>query len=176
LPLAAQAFQPPIPSNDQEQLFTPSASRRDSADVVMGFCASFARLQLDYLTQCRSMIMANELELTAEAGVLEVHASGKLTKEFYQAFVPAVEEQISEFGKLRILFVMKDFKGWTAGALWEDVKFDLKHWKDIERLAIVGESKWEEGMATFCKPFTKAKIKYFDQKQLTEARQWISGD
>jgi hypothetical protein len=25
--------------------------------------------------------------------------------------------------------------------MWEDMKFDLAHWKDIERLAIVGESK-----------------------------------
>jgi hypothetical protein len=48
---------------------------------------------------------------------------------------------------LRILFIMDDFHGWTAGAMWEDTKFDLKHWKDIERLAIVGETKWEKGMA-----------------------------
>lgn len=120
------------------------------------------------------MANGNKLEVIAEDGVLEVHASGKLTKEFYQAFVPEVDKQIEEFGKLRILFVMNDFHGWTAGALWEDVKFDLKHWKDIERLAIVGESKWEKGMATFCKPFTKAKIQYFDQAQLEEAREWVA--
>jgi SpoIIAA-like len=118
-------------------------------------------------------IMNNELEVIAEEGVLEVHAVGKLTKEFYQAFVPAVEKQIEEFGKLRVLFVMKDFHGWTAGALWEDVKFDLKHWKDIERLAIVGESEWEKGMAAFCKPFTMAKVKYFDHSQIDEARRWL---
>ncbi len=119
--------------------------------------------------------MANEIEVLAEDGFLEVHASGKLTKEFYQQFVPAVEEQIEASGQLRVLFVMKDFHGWTAGALWEDVKFDVKHWKDIERLAIVGESQWEKGMAAFCKPFTKAKIKYFDHEQIDEARTWVRG-
>lgn len=87
--------------------------------------------------------------------------------------MPVVEEQIQRTGKLRILFVMRDFHGWTAGALWEDVKFDLKHWKDIERLAIVGETKWEKGMAAFCKPFTKAHIRYFDQGQLNDARAWL---
>jgi hypothetical protein len=29
-------------------------------------------------------------------------------------------------------------------------------------------------MATFCKPFTKAKIKYFDIAELDAARSWIA--
>jgi SpoIIAA-like len=120
--------------------------------------------------------MADKLEMIAEEGVLEVRASGKLTKEFYEEFVPTVEALIDKFGKIRILFSMHDFHGWTAGAMWEDSKFGLKHWSDIERLALVGETKWEQGMAIFCKPFTKAKIRYFDHAQLDEARKWLSED
>ena len=116
------------------------------------------------------------LTLNEEAGgkILSVKISGKLTKEDYQRFVPDVERLIKDHGKLRILLEMHDFHGWTAGALWEDMKFDLKHWRDIERLAIVGESRWQEGMATFCKPFTTAKIKYFDHSQLDAARAWVA--
>jgi len=47
-----------------------------------------------------------------------------------------------------------------AGALWEDVKFDLKHFADLERLAMVGDKKWQHGMAMFCTPFTQATIRY----------------
>ncbi|MCR9116020.1 MAG: STAS/SEC14 domain-containing protein, partial [bacterium] len=86
------------------------------------------------------------------------------------------DQLIEEHGKLRILFEMHDFHGWTIGATWEDMKFDYKHWNDIERLAIVGESKWEEGMAMFCKPFTSAKIQYFDHSKLSEATSWIESD
>jgi hypothetical protein len=116
------------------------------------------------------------LETISAGRVLEVRVTGKLTKEAYQKFVPAVDGQIKEYGKLRILFIMRDFHGWTAGAMWEDLKFDLKHWKDIERLAIVGDKKWEKGMAAFCKPFTKATIRYFDAAQIEEARQWLESD
>lgn len=116
------------------------------------------------------------LETISMGRVLEVRVTGKLTKEAYQKFVPAVDAQIKEYGKLRILFLMQDFHGWTAGAMWEDLKFDLKHWKDIERLAIVGDKKWEKGMAAFCKPFTKATIRYFDAAQIEEARQWLESD
>jgi hypothetical protein len=118
----------------------------------------------------------DSLETISQGRVLQVRVVGKLTKESYEKFVPAVDAQIKQYGKLRILFLMQDFHGWTAGALWEDLKFDLKHWKDIERLAIVGDKKWEKGMAGFCKPFTKAEVRYFDVGQLEEARQWIDSE
>jgi hypothetical protein len=117
--------------------------------------------------------MSIEMSEMGEGRILEVHVSGKLTREDYERLVPEVEQRIRQYGKLRILVVMRDFHGWNAGALWEDVKFDLHHFNDIERLAIVGEAAWEKGMAVFCKPFTTAKIRYFDQSAIEEARKWI---
>jgi hypothetical protein len=69
---------------------------------------------------------------------------------------------------------MHDFHGWTAGALWEDIKFDARHFKDIERVALVGETKWQQGMAVFCKPFTAARIRYFDHAAIDQARAWLT--
>ena len=89
--------------------------------------------------------MVEELEIVSAGRLLHVKVTGKLTKEAYEIFTPAVDEQIQEHGKLRILLEMHDFHGWTACAFVEDLKFDVKHWKDIERLAIVGESKWKVG-------------------------------
>ncbi len=43
----------------------------------------------------------------------------------------------------------------------------------IERLATVGEKAWTHGMATFCRPFTTARIQYFDRSQEEEAMSWI---
>lgn len=114
-----------------------------------------------------------EIDIATNGKVMEVTATGKFEKEDYQLFVPAAEALIQEHGKIRVLFIMHDFHGWTAGAAWEDLKFDLKHFSDIERLALVGESKWEKGMSVFCRPFTTSKIKYFDISQLEEAREWI---
>jgi len=118
--------------------------------------------------------MYDELDITVTGRILEVRITGKLTKEDYEQFVPLSEEMIRENGKIRVLFVMHDFHGWTAGALWDDLKFDLKHFAHIERLAIVGESKWEHGMAIFCKPFTLGKVRYFDISKLDDAREWIT--
>jgi len=81
--------------------------------------------------------------------ILVVHVSGKLTKADYEHFVPEFERLVQQHGKLRLLFDMTGLQGWDAGALWEDVKFDMKHFADIERLAMVGERKWQQGMASF---------------------------
>ncbi len=112
----------------------------------------------------------------AEGKIIEIQVSGRLTNEAYEAFLPDTEAKIKEFGKIRMLVILKDFHGWDAGALWEDVKFDLKHHGHFERLAIVGESKWEKGMATFCKPFTSATIQYFAIADVEKAREWIHAD
>ena len=106
--------------------------------------------------------------------VLEIQLTGKLAKEDYEQLVPAVERLVKEHGRIRILVEMRDFHGWTAGALWQDIKFDAKHFSDIERLAIVGETKWQHGMAIFCKPFTTASIRYFDHAAIDQARTWLA--
>jgi hypothetical protein len=105
--------------------------------------------------------------------ILDVHVSGKLTKADYEHFVPEFERLVRQHGKLRLLFYMTDFHGWEGGALWEDFKFDIQHFSHIERLAMVGEKKWEQSMAKFCKPFTTAKIRYFDHAEGAEARKWL---
>jgi hypothetical protein len=117
--------------------------------------------------------MPLRLEETAGGRILIIHASGKLEKQDYERFAPEVERLIREHGKVRVLLELSDFHGWTAGALWQDVKFDVKHFKDIERLAIVAETKWEKGMAQFCRPFTTAQVRYFEHGQADAARRWI---
>jgi SpoIIAA-like len=115
------------------------------------------------------------IQLAEENGgkLLAIHVSGKLTSADYEHFVPEFDRLVAEHGKLRVLFDMTGFHGWEAAALWEDTKFAIHHFNAIERIAMVGETKWQHGMATFCKPFTRAKIRYFDHASVTEARAWL---
>lgn len=119
--------------------------------------------------------MPAELKELDNGRLLEVHLTGKLVKTDYETFVPAVERQVKQHGKIRMLVELHDFHGWTCGALWADTKFAAHYFNDIERLAIIGETKWEKGMATFCKPFTMAEVRYFDHTKTAEARDWLAG-
>ena len=106
------------------------------------------------------------VDLREDGKVLVIKLTGKHVKEDYEDLVPEVERLIKQHGKLRMLVEMHDFHGWTAGAL-------LKHLRDAERIGLVGHTSWEQGMAVFCKPFTTAPIRYFDQSEADQAEAWI---
>jgi hypothetical protein len=106
--------------------------------------------------------------------VLAFKMSGKLHDEDYKKFVPLVDEAVAKFGKVRILAQFHDFHGWDAHALWDDIKFSTTHCTKIERIALVGEESWEKWMATVCKPFTMAKIRYFDSDETKAALSWLA--
>jgi len=113
------------------------------------------------------------IQLNEENGgkILAVRVSGKLVNADY--CVPEFERLLRQHGRLHVLFDVTGFHGWEAGALWDEIKFDIKHFADIERIAVVGDKKWQHGMATFFKPFTKATTQYFDRADATEARKWL---
>jgi hypothetical protein len=117
--------------------------------------------------------MAITLNQLNDGKVLDVQVSGKLTAEDYKRFLPEVERLIQRHDKIGVAFEMTDFRGWEAGAVWEDVKFDFKHFSHIERLALIGDKKWEAGMAKFCFPFTKATVRYYNHAAAHEAHAWL---
>ena len=100
--------------------------------------------------------------------------SGKLHDEDYKLFVPIIEAAIKAQGKVRLLAQFEDFHGWDLHALWDDTKFATRHCADVERIALVGDKQWEKWMAAVCKPFTMARIRYFDVKDLEAAWQWLA--
>ena len=108
--------------------------------------------------------------------VIAFKLSGTLHDEDYKTFVPLVDASIASHGKTRILAEFHDFKGWDAHALWDDIKFSTTHCSKIDRIALVGESSWEKHMSSVCKPFTMAKIKYFDKSETDAAWAWVVSD
>lgn len=117
------------------------------------------------------------ITLTTDDGgrTLLVTLTGKLHTEDYDAFVPAVDEAVEKNGKVSMLVDLVDFHGWTIGAAWRDTVFAARHFHDIDRLAMVGDRQWEEGMATFCRPFTKAEVRFFEREDRAEAEAWVRG-
>jgi hypothetical protein len=105
--------------------------------------------------------------------VMGFEMSGKLHDDDYKTFVPIVDQAVESQGKIRMLAHFHNFHGWDAHALWDDIKVATKHCTHIERIALVGEKKWEKWMAAVCKPFTMATVKYFDASELPAAWTWV---
>ena len=118
--------------------------------------------------------MAVQLTESNEGKRLEVTVTGTLSHSDYSRFVPAFDRLVEQHGTIRVLFEMTDFHGWDAAALWDDIKLDLRHFADVERLAMVGDKSWEKAMSVFCRPFTTATIRYFDRSAIRDARAWLA--
>jgi len=108
-----------------------------------------------------------------DSNIIEIEISGKLVASDFQSLESIFRRIVKQTGRIRILFRMRDFHGWEPIAFWDEVKFDLKHFGDIERLAMVGDKQWEKFLAVFGRPFTAAEIRYFDKSALPDAHAWI---
>jgi hypothetical protein len=106
--------------------------------------------------------------------VLWVKVSDKLTRQEYAELVPSWEQMIARHGKLRLLFQMEPgFKGWQPTAAWEDLKFSVTHRNELERVALVGERKWEAWVTKLGGMLVDADVRFFESADIEEAQRWL---
>ena len=83
----------------------------------------------------------------SSANVIGIKVHGKLVHEDYAQVVPKLEQLIEQHGSIRCYCELTDFHGITPHALWDELKFDTKHCRDIERCAMVGDPSWHQWMS-----------------------------
>ena len=87
-----------------------------------------------------------------------------------QASVP-----IGAGGKLNILTVLEDFEGFERGADWGEIETLFSHGNQVERIAVVGDPRWERDALAFTGAgLRKAPVKFFPPDQLQQARAWLA--
>jgi len=113
--------------------------------------------------------------LNVSDGVLTLKVRGQLTQAELATAQKAAGDIIGKQGPLRILVLTENFTGWERGAGWDDFSFQTQHDTSIERMAIVGERKWEDLALMFtAKGLRKFPIEYFDTARLADARAWLA--
>lgn len=114
---------------------------------------------------------------TGSSKIIGFKLSGKLHDEDYQTFIPIVEAAVAAGGKARLFALCaEDFQGWDLHAAWDDIKFAATHYSDFDRIAVAGDTKWDEWMARLCKPFTQASVRYFATSDVEAAWAWLRED
>ena len=105
--------------------------------------------------------------------VLDVTVAGKITAEDYESLVPRLESEIEQHDEIRVLFDMREMEGVEPRAVWENLKFDLEHRADYERVAVVGDERWHDWATQLFKPIAEGAVRYFDVGQRDEAIAWV---
>lgn len=107
--------------------------------------------------------------------LIAFHFSGELDKSDYEKIIPLMEDKIRREGKINLYWEMESFEGWDLSAAWQDIKFDVKHAHDFNRVAMVGQEGWQDLMTQLMKPFTSADVRFFSLEQRDSAMTWVKG-
>ena len=110
---------------------------------------------------------------TGSPSIIGYKLRGKLHDEDYKTFVPTIDAAVASEGRVRLFAQFEDFRGWDMHAMWDDIQFARRHYGDFERIAMVGDRWWEAWLATICRPFTHAKVRYFDASKVDDAWAWL---
>jgi len=117
--------------------------------------------------------MSYEL-LDNSGGMLTFRISGKLTYAEYEEGQRKAAEILREQGKVRILTLLEDFLGTEKEGEWGDISFAMEYDKHIEKMAIVGEKKWQDMTLLFTgKGIRRLPIEYFEPGDLAKAKAWL---
>ena len=114
-------------------------------------------------------------ELTdVPTGVIGFEATGKLQAEDYRdGLLPAIERAAAS-GDVRVVIVVRDFDGLTAGALWEDLKMGMSHLTKWERIALVTDVDWMITLTTLFGWMTPGDLKRFPLADKDKAIAWAA--
>jgi len=107
---------------------------------------------------------------------VELRAIGKLTHEDYETMTPMLEEALSEVRHPTIdaLVDIRELEGWEARAAWDDFKLGMKHRKEWNRIAVVGNKPWGKVATKVGGWFTSGGAEYFEDVDAAVA--WLDSE
>lgn len=104
---------------------------------------------------------------------LAVKLSGRIDKKEYQQVLSNLKSKVTGENKVDLLVDLSELDKFTMGALWEDIKFDVKNFKVIRRFAIIGDKNTIKVLDPISEPFVTDEAKFFNKSEFKEAEQWV---
>lgn len=105
--------------------------------------------------------------------IIGIEAVGKISEADIEEIIPRLDECIEKYDRISCLIILNMSKYATLRAMYEDMMWLMKNLKHFDRMAVVGDKKWEELVI-------KADglifgERYFDITQMNEAWDYIEG-
>ena len=106
---------------------------------------------------------------------LAMKAVGKLTHQDYEVITPLIESALHGVKEpvVNVLIDGTELRGWELRAAWDDLKLGLSHNKEFKKIAIFGNSNWQEIVSKIGGWFASGEVKYFNSRY--EAVTWLFG-
>ncbi len=110
-----------------------------------------------------------------EKGIVRVAFVGEIQPTDYEVSAPTFEKIIKTRKPLRLLLDWTRFSGWSEESESRAFWFRIRHRGYMERVAIVGESKWRSAATEF-DTIVDAEVRLYDTRSEDEAMRWLRSD
>ena len=85
---------------------------------------------------------------------LNIKATGTVTKSDYDQLQPLIQKRVEAQGDIRLLLDMTEFQGEELDAMRKDLTLGQDFSGKVEKMAIVGDRKWEKWTAKLMDSFS----------------------
>lgn len=119
------------------------------------------------------------LEKLAESvgPVVGYRVVGKVTVEDYQQLEPAIQALVDEYDDdVCLLLDLQEFAGEEVKAWLPDLKFGHRFHDKIDKMAIVGDKRWQKWLAALADPFYADDAEFFRPEETDKAWAWLRED
>jgi len=113
------------------------------------------------------------ITISSHGNILYTIVSEEITKDDFSEIEKNLDRLFNNFPKACWYYEMQNFDGWEFKTFFHASKYSLDHNNHFEKIAMVGEKKWQEWMTDLMKPFTSARVHFFESDDKEEAKKWI---
>ena len=105
--------------------------------------------------------------------VFGYRVDGEVTVDDLKPLMDQLEDKTRKHAKMRVYVEYIQIDAISLRAVWEDLKFDIKHLTDFEKAAVVTDKNWVGVSAITANLIPGLEVKFFKFAEEQQARAWV---
>ncbi|GAB4303020.1 MAG: hypothetical protein Kow0058_17190 [Roseovarius sp.] len=116
-----------------------------------------------------------EIQHPNDQGIIELRMTPPVTdKDYTDTLIPALDAATAGGQRLRLLAVVEaGFSDFTLGAMLQDARTGLRHWRGFDRAAVVTDNAALRTAVRAFSVFMPCPVALFTRAEIEEARRWL---